>query len=148
MGGRIDIGGSGGVAGGSQCGGRVCEAGLLCCNASCGACSSPKGGCPQSGECERVRCGRELCAAEQECCSETCSRCGDSCAGDVAACAPDCSPMDAHAVGDGEAFFGWAWNGTSCQGLYGTSCYGLNCEDTFSQGQDCTVAFAMCVSGI
>ncbi len=55
-----------------------------------------------------------------------------------------CAPMDARGVGLCDAFFGYAYDGTSCVGLSGCDCAGTDCDRTFSSLRECEQAYARC----
>ncbi|KAK3900508.1 hypothetical protein C8A05DRAFT_35849 [Staphylotrichum tortipilum] len=65
---------------GVKCGNTVCEAGLTCCNPSCGMCVKPGMMCTQQ-VCEPtiapqpVQCGKTLCPTGFVCCNSSCGVC-------------------------------------------------------------------------
>jgi hypothetical protein len=66
---------------GEACGKNTCAVGEVCCNASCGICTAPGGGCtkqlcsddppPPKGE----ACGKNTCAVGEVCCNASCGIC-------------------------------------------------------------------------
>jgi hypothetical protein len=62
-------------------------------------------------------------------------------------CVPECKAQDAKGVGACAAFFGYAWNGSSCVGLGGCDCEGADCKSTFNTPEECQKAYASCGSG-
>ena len=56
-----------------------------------------------------------------------------------------CAPMDARGEGLCDAFFGYAWNGSSCTGLSGCSCVGTDCGSTFDSLEGCEGTYAACI---
>ncbi|KAK4097155.1 hypothetical protein N658DRAFT_500762 [Parathielavia hyrcaniae] len=63
---------------GTPCGPTVCEAGLECCNASCGTCVKPGMACTQQA-CDYppfpTPCGPTVCERGLECCNASCGIC-------------------------------------------------------------------------
>jgi hypothetical protein len=57
----------------------------------------------------------------------------------------DCDAMDAHGMGACDAFFGYAWTGSTCVGLSGCSCEGADCSATFSSEEACEAAYVSCL---
>jgi hypothetical protein len=73
---------------------------------------------------------------------------GDDCC-TKAECVPDpnadnCAPQDAFGQGPCEAFFGYKWNGSSCQGMSGCSCQGSDCGNLWFDKSECETAHASC----
>jgi hypothetical protein len=65
---------------GVQCGATACVAGKVCCNASCGLCTSPgescsKVVCGQPMLLASVSCGRNTCNVGELCCNASCGIC-------------------------------------------------------------------------
>jgi hypothetical protein len=55
-----------------------------------------------------------------------------------------CAPQDARGVGLCAAFFGYAWNGSSCIGLSGCSCEGADCDEAYETPEACQMARSSC----
>lgn len=115
-------------------------------------CPAPPPGCVYDGSpcfcshltCAPVRCGRDVCAEGTFCCNASCSTCtppGTGCI-DIA-CAPDCTPMDAHSNGRCAGTPGYAWDGTACRAL-ACSCVGAECDALFATEADCLAYFGAC----
>jgi hypothetical protein len=60
------------------------------------------------------------------------------------ACADDCTPQDAKATGLCDMFFGYVWNGKSCEGISGCSCKGSDCDDLTMSLKECKAQHADC----
>lgn len=58
--------------------------------------------------------------------------------------AEGCEPMDARGDGPCAAFFGYAWNGSSCYGLSGCDCVGADCDAAYDTPEACESAHAHC----
>ena len=57
---------------------------------------------------------------------------------------PTCKAQDAKGVGLCEAFFGYAFDGKSCQGLSGCRCQGADCKNLFKDKSDCLQVAKKC----
>jgi hypothetical protein len=82
----------------------------------------------------------------QVCCDETCGVCAteNECPLLLIACVPNCDPMNAVAVGECLAFFGYAWDGQACVALNGCSCSGSDCDVTFETQDECEHVHSLC----
>ncbi|MFO0604956.1 MAG: hypothetical protein U0324_17370 [Polyangiales bacterium] len=65
-------------------------------------------------------------------------------AGPDVADAAQCAAQDAMGSGACDAFFGYAWNGSSCVGISGCSCVGTACRSLFSTPDACRAAYPSC----
>lgn len=104
-------------------------------------------GCTVDAGTEPTRCGRTQCQQGQVCCDASCGVCGESkdwCALVDYVCLPECSAMDASGDGLCDAFFGYAWDGSSCTGISGCSCTGTDCDFLFESPEACTEVHAAC----
>ena len=54
--------------------------------------------------------------------------------------------MDARGDGLCDAFFGWAWSGSSCFGVSGCECAGTDCYRLYDTQEACRAAHAACTS--
>lgn len=137
--------GCGGIGGGAACEDtEYCDYPADSCGADDGGgtCLPRPSGCPRDcpGVCGcdgATYCNRCLAAASGV------DTARDGACGDPA----DCAPMDAAGEGPCEAFFGYAWNGSSCVGLSGCRCVGRDCGATFDSPDACMAAYASCGGG-
>lgn len=90
------------------------------------------------------RCGAVLCEAGEECCNETCGTCVAPGGGCTLEACDMCQPMEAQGEGQCEVFFGYKWNGASCEGLGGCECIGEHCDHLFDSRAECEETFATC----
>jgi hypothetical protein len=152
------------LKGGVQCGKTVCEAGMVCCNASCGICTPPGGVCIQLA-CEEeppaqgASCAATLCPVNTKCVEgergATCVALGaDPC--DTFACPPDrvCRSVDGKATCEpvqqdpATCAVALCPPGTYCDDSTGNveclekpSCDGVKCEG----GTHCEVREVQCI---
>lgn len=61
--------------------------------------------------------------------------------------ASPCDPMDAYGTGLCDAFWGFAWDGSSCVGVSGCSCVGSDCGHLYRTPDECAAATAGCPGG-
>jgi len=71
------------TAPGVQCGDRLCDQGLVCCNQSCGTCAKPGETCSQQvcgvpTSAESTFCGLNTCNVGEVCCNPYCGYCARS----------------------------------------------------------------------
>ncbi|MEM9188928.1 MAG: hypothetical protein AAGF12_07115 [Myxococcota bacterium] len=57
-----------------------------------------------------------------------------------------CDPQDAAGIGACRAFFGYAWNGTSCESLGGCECQGADCGNLYGSEAECLAAYRGCAA--
>lgn len=146
--------------------GGSCEScGTLVCDDVCGG--EAGGTCEPTEYCDyEAGCGFDdstgVCQPRPEGCTEDCpgvcgcdgetycNACGAAQAGvDVQHDGPcgdpePCAAQDARGSGPCAAFFGYAWNGSSCVGLSGCDCVGTDCDATFDTMAECRTAYAHC----
>jgi len=132
------------------CGGEVCVAGDACCTDCDGNQSCSAGGACPGGPCPPPSCGGDVCGPGQLCCTNDCDG-SQFCEGTGACPIFECpipGPCVAQdAQGDGgpcDGFFGYAWNGSSCEGITGCSCVGTDCGSTYMDLGACRDAHAAC----
>ena len=141
------------------CGGEPCDGSAGCCMGCCGEefCGGPDGSCPAL-DCSLVDCPPPPTCADGTACPPSDVCCDNPCDGSMF-CSPagagcpvfDC-PMPGPCVaqdaqGDGgvcDGFFGYAWNGTSCQSIIGCGCVGADCDSIFMDMATCQAEHAAC----
>ena len=141
------------------CGGEPCDGSAGCCMGCCGEefCGGPDGSCPAL-DCSLVDCPPPPTCADGTACPPSDICCDNPCDGSMF-CSPagagcpvfDC-PMPGPCVaqdaqGDGgvcDGFFGYAWNGTSCQSIIGCGCVGADCDSIFMDMATCQAEHAAC----
>ncbi|MEZ4225143.1 MAG: hypothetical protein R3B13_29600 [Polyangiaceae bacterium] len=99
----------------------------------------------ECGNTSGTPCGPVTCGTGLECCNESCGICtqpGGACI--QIACEPACKAQDAKGEGACLAFFGYAWNGSTCEGLSGCSCVGKDCSNTYDTQEACMKDHAQC----
>jgi hypothetical protein len=116
-------------------------------------CPAPPPGCVYDGTpcgCSHmtcappVHCGRDVCTGGLVCCNASCGLCagpGADCP--EIACAPDCTPQDAHSGGRCAGDAGWAWDGSACRAI-ACRCVGSECDAAFATEADCLSYFGTC----
>ena len=92
-----------------------------------GAACAPLSGC----ECVGTDCGRTFESAE-------------ACAAAYRECETDCAPQDAYGQGPCDAFFGYAWSGSSCVSISGCECVGDDCDAIYESEEACLAAHDAC----
>jgi len=122
----------------------------ICCDNPCDGstfCSPAGAGCPVFDCPPPPICGSATCAPGEFCCSdcgggEFCSAGGCP----AAPCPPPepCAAQDARGDGLCDAFFGYAWNGSSCTGISGCSCVGTDCSSLYMDPASCAAEHAAC----
>ena len=140
-----------------------CEAAHLHCSGGCTEqsdcdssewCKFPPGSCGGPGTCEPVPPPGWACAPDNEVCgcdgvTYDCQEMADSVGAYVAsvgACGDGCAAMDATGSGACAAFFGYAWDGSSCVGISGCDCVGADCGATYDTPGACEAAYRGCDS--
>lgn len=98
---------------------------------------------PQPTSCEA---GTEVCGCDGRRYPSEChaARAGTSLTAGLACASTGCAEMDAVAQGMCGAFFGYAFDGTTCNALAGCACEGADCSRTFTQRSDCEAAYEHC----
>ena len=97
------------------------------------ACSTPcksDADCPQPGS----PCHNAVCEAGQ--CTLV----------ELPGCGNQCAPQEAKGDGLCDAWFGYAWDGVSCQSISGCSCVGADCDKLYKTPDDCKLAHEGCTS--
>jgi hypothetical protein len=93
------------------------------------------------------RCGAVLCEEGQVCCNESCGICTEPDGACTLQLCDMCTRMDARGEGQCLIFFGYKWNGQSCEGLGGCECVGEACDHLFETREECEETFATCREG-
>ena len=130
--------------------GSSCEivGGCTCSGADCASLYDTEDECKQAfSACGATGqpCGPVTCGPGTTCCNESCGTCvapGQAC--DQVLCTPECAAQDASGYGVCTAFFGYAWNGQSCEGIGGCGCAGSDCDALYASPADCAAAHAKC----
>jgi hypothetical protein len=131
--------------------GNSCQSlsGCSCKGSDCGSLYQNPNDCAKAyaecGTSSGEPCGPVTCSAGQECCNESCGICtepGGACI--QLACEPECQAQDAKGQGLCAAFFGYAWDGSSCIGVGGCSCVGADCAALYNSPEACNQAHAKC----
>jgi hypothetical protein len=61
---------------------------------------------------------------------------------------PDCDKQDAFGEGGCQLFFGYKWNGTSCEGVSGCNCVGADCKSLWQDLGACNKAHDGCTPSV
>ncbi len=108
---------------GVACGGTTCDAGQVCCDATCGVCAATQDACPGDISCPDAMCGSTTCGDGTACCNDTCCLpVGETCA--VGAC----QGGTGGAVTCGEA---------TCDGATEVCCMADGCTKCIPSGEVC-----------
>jgi hypothetical protein len=147
------------------CAGKSCGESCSTCETG-GECPDSEQFCDSSGQCSGndPQCGGSECKTEKDCPLPTvCTFCWDgSCSAIDVVChtgfclyqdvgcppQPTCNSMEATWTGPCDTFFGFIWNGKSCEQVSGCQCVGKDCEKTFGSLEECYGYYSFCGAAI